>query len=141
MSIVMPDATSCALLEPAAPARAREAATAVRELTRDDFARWDEFVATAQGATFFHRAGWKTVIESAFGHRTHFLYVERNDGDGVARIDGVLPLAEMKSLLFGHALVSLPFCAVAGIAAADDEAVEPRAHGGVAEIGGANGHA
>jgi hypothetical protein len=37
---------------------------------------------------------------------------------------GILPLAEVKSFLFGHALVSLPFCAVAGIAAADAEAVE-----------------
>jgi FemAB-related protein (PEP-CTERM system-associated) len=31
-------------------------------------------------------------------------------------------LAEVKSLLFGHALVSLPFCAVAGVAADDAEA-------------------
>ena len=50
-------------------------------------------------ATFFHRAGWKTVIERAFGHKTFFLYAEV---DG--RIVGVLPLAEIKSLLFGHTL-------------------------------------
>jgi FemAB-related protein (PEP-CTERM system-associated) len=34
-----------------------------------------------------------------------------------------LPLAEVKSVLFGHALVSLPFCAVAGVAASEPEAV------------------
>ncbi len=55
-------------------------------------------------ATFFHRAGWKTVLERAFGHRTHFLYAERN-----GQIEGILPLAQVKSLLFGNNLSSLPF--------------------------------
>ena len=35
---------------------------------------------------------------------------------------GVLPLAEVKSLLFGHALVSTPFCVYGGIVAADEAA-------------------
>jgi FemAB-related protein (PEP-CTERM system-associated) len=33
------------------------------------------------------------------------------------RIEGILPLAEIKSFLFGHALVSLPFCVYGGVAA------------------------
>lgn len=78
---------------------------------------WDAYVMTAQGATFFHRAGWKNVLENAFGHRTHYLYAER---DG--RIAGVLPLAEVRSLLFGHSLSSLPFCVYGGIVADDPEA-------------------
>ena len=53
-----------------------------------------------------------------FGHRTHYLVAERG-----GELAGVLPLAEVKSLLFGHALVSLPFCAVAGVAASDAEAI------------------
>jgi FemAB-related protein (PEP-CTERM system-associated) len=57
------------------------------------------------------------VIERSFGHRTHYLLATRGDA-----VVGVLPLAELRSLLFGHALVSLPFCAVAGVAAADGEA-------------------
>lgn len=68
-------------------------------------------------ASFFHRAGWKTVIEQAFGHKTWFLYAESG-----GRIEGVLPLAEIKSILFGHALISLPFCVYGGIAASSDEA-------------------
>src|SRR5436190_464177 len=91
--------------------------TTVRELSGADLSRWDAFVDSAGDATFFHRAGWKTVIERAFGHRTHFLYAER---DG--RIDGVLPLAEVKTRLFGHTLVSLPFCVYGGIVARTDEA-------------------
>ncbi|TNY05327.1 peptidoglycan bridge formation protein FemAB, partial [Escherichia coli] len=67
-------------------------------------ARWDDFVLACPQATFFHRSGWQRVIASVFGHRCYFLYAER---DGV--IEGVLPLAEIKSRLFGHSLTSLPF--------------------------------
>ena len=90
----------------------------VRSFAAADRARWDEFVYRCADATFFHRIGWKEVIQECFGHRTHFLLAERG-----AQIVGVLPLAEVKSLLFGHALVSLPFCAYGGVAAEDNEAV------------------
>ena len=87
----------------------------VRRLEAGDRARWDAYVHAHPDATFFHRAGWKRVIEDAFGHRTHFLLAERG-GD----IVGVLPLAEIKSRLFGHSLGSLPFCAYGGILADHD---------------------
>ena len=90
----------------------------VRDFDRDDAARWDAFVERCPQATFFHRSGWRGVVEGCFGHRTHYLVAERG-----AEMAGILPLAEVKSLLFGHALVSLPFCAVAGVAASDAEAV------------------
>ncbi|HTP95739.1 MAG TPA: FemAB family XrtA/PEP-CTERM system-associated protein [Burkholderiales bacterium] len=84
----------------------------IGELAAADFARWDAFVAHCPPATFFHRAGWKTVIERAFGHRTWFLYAQAGEV-----IEGVLPLAEVKSVLFGHALAALPFCVYGGVAA------------------------
>ena len=77
---------------------------------------WDAFVAAHPDATFFHRAGWRRVIEQAFGHRTHYLMTER---DGV--ITGVLPLAHVRSLLFGSTLISVPFCVYGGPLAADRE--------------------
>jgi FemAB-related protein (PEP-CTERM system-associated) len=89
----------------------------VRELQPADFPRWDAFVSGCSEATFFHRSGWKTVIERAFGHHTKFLYAE-----AAGRIEGVLSLAEVNSILFGHALVSLPFCVYGGIAAASERA-------------------
>jgi FemAB-related protein (PEP-CTERM system-associated) len=94
-------------------------AVRIREFAPDDAARWEAFVHACGEATFFHRVGWRGILERCFGHRTHYLLAERG-----AEIVGILPLAEVKSLLFGHALVSLPFCAVAGIAATDDEAAE-----------------
>jgi FemAB-related protein (PEP-CTERM system-associated) len=89
----------------------------VRQLEPADFYRWDKFVSDCRDATFFHRAGWKTVIERAFAHRTHFFYAEAG-----GRIEGILPLAEIRSLLFGHTLVSLPFCVYGGIAAQSERA-------------------
>ena len=81
-------------------------------------ARWDEFVLAHPQATFFHRSGWLRIIERVFGHKGFFLYAER---DGV--IEGVLPLAEVKSRLFGHSMSSLPFAVYGGVAALNDEAV------------------
>lgn len=89
----------------------------VRTMQNEDAAPWDAFVFANLEATFFHRAGWKTVIERAFGHRTHYLLAER---DGV--IVGVLPLTEIKSRLFGHSLISNVFCVYGGIVAANDAA-------------------
>lgn len=91
-----------------------QAETQIRSLSPQDAARWDAYVTAHPDATFFHRAGWQTVIARAFGHRTHFLFAER-DGE----IVGVLPLAQIKSRLFGHSLSSLPFCAYGGIVAND----------------------
>ena len=58
-------------------------------------------------------------MESVFRHRTHYLLAER-DGQIVA----VLPLVEVKSRLFGHAMTSLPFAVYGGIAGSDAEAVD-----------------
>ncbi|MCS7101002.1 MAG: FemAB family PEP-CTERM system-associated protein [Burkholderiaceae bacterium] len=89
----------------------------VRSYRDGDRARWEEFVTHCPQATFFHRIGWKDINESVLRHRTHYLLAER-----AGEVVGVLPLVEVKSLLFGHALVSAPFAAHCGVAARDDEA-------------------
>lgn len=78
----------------------------------EERARWDAFIQSCPEATFFHRAGWQTVLEQCYGKQTWFFYVEEG---GV--ITGVLPLARMKSRMFGHYLASLPFCVYGGVAA------------------------
>ena len=95
----------------------------IRELGERDVARWNAFVRERPEGTFFHLAGWQRVIEQAFGHRTRFLYAER---DGA--IEGVLPLAEIRSLLFGHTMASLPFCVYGGVVASTPEAAEHLIH-------------
>jgi FemAB-related protein (PEP-CTERM system-associated) len=93
------------------------AALRVRAFASGDAARWDAFVDGCAEATFFHRSGWREIIESVFGHRTHYLIAARGE-----RIVGVLPLAEVRSLLFGHALSSLPFAVYGGAAVVEPQA-------------------
>ena len=97
---------------------AEPAAPVVRGFRESDRRRWEEFVFACPAATFFHRVGWREIYEEVFRHRTHYLLAERGE-----RIVGVLPLVQMKSLLFGHALVSLPFAVYGGVATEDDEAL------------------
>jgi FemAB-related protein (PEP-CTERM system-associated) len=66
--------------------------------------------------TFFHLAAWRRIIERVCGHRTHYLYASR---DGA--LTGVLPLAEVKSRLFGHSLISTPFCVYGGAVGATEQ--------------------
>ena len=88
----------------------------LRTLDDSSEAAWDRFVDAMPTGTFFHRAGWAKVIETAFSHTTHYAFTER---DGA--ITGVLPLARVKTLLFGDTLISNPFCVYGGPLAADAE--------------------
>ena len=94
------------------------AACTVRTLAAADRGRWNAFVHEHADGTFFHLAEWARVLERAFGHRSHYLMAERG-----GEVMGVLPLAEVKSLLFGHALVSTPFCVYGGALSADQGAL------------------
>ena len=89
---------------------------AIKCLESGDEVRWDDFAKDAPQTTFFHRAAWRGIIEQGLGHRCHYLYAQRN---GI--ITGILPLAEIRSRLFGHALISTPFCVYGGVVASDPD--------------------
>ncbi|MDP3086383.1 MAG: FemAB family PEP-CTERM system-associated protein, partial [Rubrivivax sp.] len=80
-----------------------------------DNASWDAFVMACPQASFFHRAGWQRILRNVFRHDTYFLFAQHE-----GRITGVLPLAHVKSLLFGNSLTSLPFAVYGGVAASDE---------------------
>jgi len=83
----------------------------------ENSARWEAFVQACPEATFFHRAAWQSILRNVFRHPTYFLYAE-HDGE----ILGVLPLAHIKSRLFGNSLIALPFAVYGGVAASTTEA-------------------
>ena len=89
----------------------------IRPATEQDAAAWDDYVLAHPQGSFFHLFGWKRLIESTYRYPGHYLLAEQ---DGALR--GVLPLGEVKHLLFGHSLVSVPFCVYGGVLADDDEA-------------------
>jgi FemAB-related protein (PEP-CTERM system-associated) len=66
---------------------------------------WNAFIASGPGATHCHRHEWLGVMSAAFGHETLALAVR----DGNGSLSGVLPLVRVRSMLFGHYLVSLPY--------------------------------
>ncbi|MBV2127692.1 FemAB family XrtA/PEP-CTERM system-associated protein [Arsukibacterium indicum] len=75
---------------------------------------WDRFVKNSTDGSFFHLAGWQQVLAD-LGHQGFYLYATLDQ-----QIVGVLPLARVKSRLFGDALVSTPFCVYGGALGTDD---------------------
>ena len=65
---------------------------------------WDAFAAAQRGFTHFHRHAWGPLMQRVFGHE-HIALVAHDGG----RIEGVLPLVRVRSVVFGHFLVSMPF--------------------------------
>ncbi len=82
-------------------------------------ARIAAFVAVTSGATPFHLPAWSRAVQDGCGQRAHYLLAEDTDG----AIAGVLPLTEMRSPLFGRALVSTGFGVDGGILGGEIEAL------------------
>jgi FemAB-related protein (PEP-CTERM system-associated) len=72
---------------------------------RGEAAVWDAFVRDDPRSTFCHLHGWTRIMEGVLGHRLHYRVARDSSGE----LAGVLPLVEVKSLIFGHYLVSMPF--------------------------------
>jgi len=70
-----------------------------------DARAWDEFVTRAEGSSFCHLSGWRQILSDTLG--AECLYWAAADADGGWQ--GILPLVRVRSRIFGHYLVSLPF--------------------------------
>jgi FemAB-related protein (PEP-CTERM system-associated) len=82
-------------------------------------ARVGAFLAEQPAAELFHRPEWSLAVERGCGQRSHYLAAERNSA-----VIGLLPLTEIRSPLFGSALVSTGFGVGGGILASDPAARE-----------------
>lgn len=83
----------------------------VRPLTTETV-DWDAFVRSTPGGSPFHLLAWKRAVETAFRHRARYLMAVRGGG-----LEGVLPLFEVRGLLGGRGLVSVPYGVYGGICA------------------------
>ena len=81
-------------------------------------ALWDDYVSNHCMGTVCHLSGWKNVIERTFGHKCLYFYAAES-----GKIKGILPLAHMKSRMFGSFLVSLPFLNYGGMLANDIKSI------------------
>jgi len=97
---------------------------------------WDAFVHSRADAFGYHEWTWRGIFERAFGHKCLYLTARLGPAgtrgpagprgpegpDGPAGpVIGVLPLVEIRSLLFGRTLTSLPFVNFGGVLAESDE--------------------
>ncbi len=84
---------------------------------RNESLEWDAFVRSSEDGSPFHLTAWRCAVEQAYGYRAHYLMVVRGGG-----IEGVLPLFEVRGLLGGKALISVPYGVYGGICATSDAA-------------------
>jgi FemAB-related protein (PEP-CTERM system-associated) len=82
-----------------------------------DPALWDAYIDGAPNASLYHLWAWRNVISSTYGHRPHYLVTRDSSG-----IQGILPLIEIRSRIFGNSLVSMPFFSYGGVVASHDAA-------------------
>jgi FemAB-related protein (PEP-CTERM system-associated) len=85
-------------------------ALTVRAAESRDRAEIAAFLASHPAATPFHRVEWGEAIHAGCKQRGHMLLAENDRG-----IAGLLPLTEVRSRLFGSALVSTGFGVSGGI--------------------------
>lgn len=87
--------------------------------------RIDLYVSDHPDGTIFHRPAWSRMVQVGCGQQGRILVAER-----AGRICGMLPLTEIRSALFGNALVSAGFATRGGLLADDDQAAQALADHG-----------
>ena len=98
-----------------APVKAGEVVRVVDFGDAQELRRIEGFVAEA-GASLFHRPAWLQAVAAGTGQRAAGLVSER-----MGVVTGWLPLTEVRSALFGKALVSSGFGVGGGIVADNPE--------------------
>jgi FemAB-related protein (PEP-CTERM system-associated) len=66
--------------------------------------QWDEYVEQHSQGKIYHLNAWNDIVRDTFKHSIRYLIINKQD-----EIQGILPLTEFQSLLFGKFSVSLPF--------------------------------
>lgn len=89
---------------------------------------WDQYVDRRTDASVYHRAGWATVVQRSFGHRTRYLAARTGK-----TIVGILPLVLFKTPLFGRFMTSMPFVNYGGVVADTSEAADALLAAGIHE--------
>ncbi len=104
---IEPESAAAAAPAPAADVEVRLARP------KDDELR-DARLTDLPGATFFHLAGWRRVIQRVFDHAPRDLLAWRGD-----ELVGVLPLMATRSISGRSNLISMPYAVYGGPAAVD----------------------
>ncbi|MEM9287113.1 MAG: FemAB family XrtA/PEP-CTERM system-associated protein [Pseudomonadota bacterium] len=82
----------------------------VQSLDDGAFGVWDDYVRAHPSSTAFHLSAWSRAVQASMGHRVHWLTYRSAAG----ALEGVLPITQIKSRLFGHSLISCAFAVYGG---------------------------
>lgn len=88
----------------------------IKAATSSDKEKWDTFVRKHPEGSPFHLYAWRDAVIRSFGHKPFYYYLEDK-----GTIAGILPLFQLKSLLFGNIISSVPFGAYGGVLADSDK--------------------
>lgn len=85
----------------------------VRAAGSKDIFEINRFIDESDTSSLYHDYRWTSVVEKSFGHKSYYLISEDSNG----RIAGTIPMVQLKSLLFGNFLVSMPYFNYGGVCA------------------------
>ncbi len=80
---------------------------------------WESYVKNHPYGIIYHLPAWKEVLEESFNYNPFYIFAK----DETGKLCGILPLFQVKSLITGNRMVSLPFSYICG-PIADSEFVE-----------------
>lgn len=84
----------------------------IRIASTEDSQSIDRYIDRSDTSSIYHKYAWCSVIKKSFGHEYYYLICEDNGFLG-----GILPMAHLKSKLFGNFLVSMPYFNYGGVCA------------------------
>ena len=84
----------------------------------EDQDKWERFRRAAKLKHHAHQWMWRTILEQTFGHKPYYFIAYEPVGEVV----GIVPMFLVRSLIFGKALISVPYLNGGGIVANSEEA-------------------
>lgn len=89
----------------------------VEEVKNEDVSRWDAYVEQHEDGTLYHKIAWANLIKRTLSQKPRYFIAK----DGSGKVVGVLPLVNLKSMVFGNFLVSMPYFNYGGVLADNTE--------------------
>ncbi len=83
----------------------------------EQLAQWDQYVESHPEGCIYHLSAWQSIIKKQFGHES-FYHISKNESND---INGLLPVVQLKSTLFGNYMVSVPYFNYGGVIANDNK--------------------
>jgi serine/alanine adding enzyme len=81
---------------------------------------WQSYVGSHPEGNYYHLPQWQEVIKESLNHKPFYLFARNGEG----KMIGILPLFQIRSILTGRRLVSLPFSHTCGPLADSEDTIK-----------------